>query len=77
MNNKVFNVNIKELIETLQDLAKEFKYADFEIETTDLVPSGTKLIIYPVSYESKIATKPSKIKIDPNKDIDDVIKDLT
>lgn len=76
MNSKVFNVNIQELIETLTDLGKEFKYADFEIETTDLVPSGTKLIIYPVTYKPKIVPSPN-IKIDPSKDIDDLIKDLT
>ena len=77
MNNKVFNVNIPALINVLQaELAKGHEYADFEIEMTDdLDGYGTKLVIYPVSFEGRRLGNSSSI--DPSKDPDDLINDLT
>jgi len=77
MNNKVFNVNIPELINILQIKLKEgYDYADFEIEMTDdLEGYGTKLVIYPISLEGKRTGGLSSI--DPSKDPDDLVNDLT
>jgi hypothetical protein len=78
MNNKVFNVSLPELVEILQAKLREgYEYADFEIEMTDdLEGYGTKLVIYPVSYEGK-RLPDSSSSIDPSKDPDDLINDLT
>ena len=77
MNNKVFNVNIPELINVLQvKLAQGYEYADFEIEMTDdLDGYGTKLVIYPINFEGKRLGPSSSI--DPSKDPDDLVNDLT
>ena len=82
MNNKVYNVDIRELIKTLSELADQnYKYADFEIEPLDLDNSNTKLLIYPVSFNVNNLDKPQKLlsddKIDPNRDIDDIVDKLT
>jgi hypothetical protein len=78
MNNKVYNVDIRELMKTLAELAEQYKYADFEIESIDLDTQTTKLLIYPVSFTSP---QPPKLlgdsKLDPSEDLDDLVDKLT
>ena len=74
MNNKVFNVDLLELVRVLQyQLSQGHLYADFEIESTEEM-DGTKLVIYPIIIDGN-RSEPSKI--DPRKDPDDLINDLT
>ncbi len=77
MNNKVFYVYLPDLINILQSKLKDgYEYADFEIEMTDdLEGYGTKLVIYPISFEGKRIGNSSSI--DPSKDPDDLVNDLT
>lgn len=80
MNNKVYNVDIKELIAALSKIAQNFDYADLEIEAGDSEGGGNnRIMIYPIDngFIKKQLPASGGTTLDPKKDMDDLAKDLT